>query len=747
MTLMDSVHRYRQDREFEIAEKSESQRERLLEVQGLQAASVSRTAAAAEDAASAVEGLGVEISRMAAVADWAMPSIVEHLALTAERLGGIEQMLANPTETAAAEFYRRGSFALSSGWLEEAETDLLAAVSIYPYNPRTWFNLGVTRQRAGLGQQAADAFGRCARYGLSVAPGLTARAVILSAFNHRAAGDSDGSEQILREYADKLDRCAELHLALGVHHADHDHLVKALVLAPELAADAHAAKAPGLEAAANVVRLMAEGPVQRLRAIERIAADLVDATRHFGMPPEALSVPGTVNFPNGSGEAVFIANGALASAADVVATIAAQIQYEYVRQCSTADSASRDQAKATAEAEFAAGEARIVENWAGVLSEEVVPTSGSSAQAVLAAEQVEQNAARALNEANRNVRQAHQQAQSAQQAAELALTKAHELTEYASERQRRFSSAQEAEQMLRARRAVAEAYRLVDNALESERKATSDAEERLNDFHRSTDPFGLKGRKLAAWEATRAQLEQALEDTRQTSSPGFKAAWEAGRRAEMAAGLDFGDGPRPAFHGPSDDDLNSAALEAEEARQAVEQSTPLLDQGVRAAQQTQARVADARQTVEEFEQQAAEAEAMLAQATDDRRRAAHPDQVWRDALGFVVGLSTGRESGLVLEEIRGRFEVDQRQTVDRLDALQHDLLVLFVEPSRRRAPEALDRSLAATRTVEDAQLRISQVAAVLSTAQDCVEAARQIAAPQPRIIPFDVPDDQWSIDT
>jgi hypothetical protein len=98
-----------------------------------------------------------DIARMSAVADWAVRAIVEQLALTATALGGIAEMLANPTETAAAEFYRRGCHALSSKWLPEAATDLLEAVRLYPYNPLSWFALGIERQRDGQAG-ATDAF-------------------------------------------------------------------------------------------------------------------------------------------------------------------------------------------------------------------------------------------------------------------------------------------------------------------------------------------------------------------------------------------------------------------------------------------------------------------------------------------------------------------------------------------------------------------------------------------------------------
>jgi tetratricopeptide (TPR) repeat protein len=201
--LSDVLDRYRRDRTFEIAEVSERQRERLLDVLGRQGAQAADLARSASHIASATQDIAVDVSRMAAVADWALPAIVEYLTLTAERLGGIEQMLANPAETAAAEFYRNGTYALANGWWDDAVTDLAEAVRLYRYNPRTWFNLGVAQQRHDSAVAAADAYERCARYGVTVESALAARAVLLAAFIHRAAGQITAPEDILGENTPK----------------------------------------------------------------------------------------------------------------------------------------------------------------------------------------------------------------------------------------------------------------------------------------------------------------------------------------------------------------------------------------------------------------------------------------------------------------------------------------------------------------------------------------------------------------
>jgi tetratricopeptide (TPR) repeat protein len=352
MSVQQMLDRYRRDREYEIAEASVRQRERLVNELANQAA--------------ATEDVAMEVSRMAAVADWALPAIVEHLALTAEHLGGVERMLANPTETAAAEFYRRGSFALASGWVEEAEADLSEAVKVYPYNPRTWFNLGVARQRLGSGDSAADAYVRCARYSANNDPALAARAVLLAAFLYRGAESPDLSNGLLREYADKLDRCAELHLSAGVHHNDHDHLVRALVLAPELAADAQAAGAAGTEEAATVVCRMTDGPVRQLHNLEQAAERLIDIAYRAGLQ-SVRPAPAPVDLPADSVDALLLAVAALPSALHAINLLAAEIYDESSALQVTADRANKRRDELQAEASRLAHVAQHMDAQAAII--------------------------------------------------------------------------------------------------------------------------------------------------------------------------------------------------------------------------------------------------------------------------------------------------------------------------------------------------------------------------------------------
>jgi hypothetical protein len=338
VSINDVVARYRRDREYEIAVASERQRDHLIEVLGKQAYEASRGANVLEEMAASVDDLSSDLARVAAVADWALPAIVEHLALTAERVGGMEQMLANPSETAAAELYRRGCFALQSGWTEEAESDLHAAVQQFPYNPKSWFNLGVARQRKGAVIAATDAYRSCARYGLRLDKGLAATAVLMVAFIYRDAGDSESSLRILSEYAQGLASCAELDLALGVHHEQFDSLVRALVLDPGLAADARVGGASRLDAAATDAGNSPEGPFTKLRLLRQIASDLIQEVNGAGIDVGRSVSDPLPAFETGA-DSLLAALNALPEAVSNVALIVGAIEAEVDRRTSACQSA------------------------------------------------------------------------------------------------------------------------------------------------------------------------------------------------------------------------------------------------------------------------------------------------------------------------------------------------------------------------------------------------------------------------
>jgi hypothetical protein len=236
-----------------------------------------RTAASLSAIEWSAESTAADVARLASVVDSAVPAIIDQLAVAAERLGGVEDLLANPSATASAELYRRGSYALAAGWLEEATGDLTRAVETFPYSPLAWFNLGVAHGRQDQTEVAANAFHRCARYGAAKSPDVAASAVLLAASLQRSLGDAEKSAQLLREFVAELDLCAEIHLALAVHHGDRDQLRRALELAPVLAADARVAGAESAERVAAEQCTHRDGPVARLRALEAGVAELLKA--------------------------------------------------------------------------------------------------------------------------------------------------------------------------------------------------------------------------------------------------------------------------------------------------------------------------------------------------------------------------------------------------------------------------------------------------------------------------------------
>jgi hypothetical protein len=261
------------------------------------------------DVSSILGGVESDVARLAAVADQALPAIVEHLALNADRLGGIEQMLANPTETASAEFYRRGSFALASGWVEEAVADLSKAVDTYPYHPKSWFNLGPALERQGSSEAAAEALLRCARYCVAQSKPLAATASLVSAGLYRLIGQPDEALDALRRFLPELNRCAELRLAFAVHHGELSHLSAALELMPMLAADARAAGVPTVEVVAADLCRHADGPVTRLRQLEQAVQALADAGEMEGL--KGFTRPSSVSLPDAGVDALLLAEVSL----------------------------------------------------------------------------------------------------------------------------------------------------------------------------------------------------------------------------------------------------------------------------------------------------------------------------------------------------------------------------------------------------------------------------------------------------
>ncbi|GAA0909653.1 hypothetical protein [Virgisporangium aurantiacum] len=264
--------------------------ERMSAVTGV---GLDRIAESSADVAGRTASIAADVGVLAAVVDASLPAIVSGLAASAERLGNIETALNNPSATAAAEMYRRGSYALASGWLEEAAADLTRSVETFPYMAEAWFNLGTCRYRQGDADKtlAAEAFMRCVRYSMPRTPVLAAGGVLVAAAIYRELGAIERSQEVLAELAGRIDACAEIHLALAVHHSQQAGLRRALELAPHLAEDARAGKLTFADTVAADLCRDGRGLVARMRvltaACDSLAGEAVSAGLNNVAVPQA----------------------------------------------------------------------------------------------------------------------------------------------------------------------------------------------------------------------------------------------------------------------------------------------------------------------------------------------------------------------------------------------------------------------------------------------------------------------------
>lgn len=232
-----------------------------------------------------------------------------------------------PAESKAAELFRRGSHALAAGWLEDAVRDLSRAVSVDydPYHAQSWFNLAVAQQRNGDSERAAEGFMKCVQYSIREEPALAATASLRAAELWRSLGQTDKSAELLRDSVSVLARCAELHLALAVHHGEVDHLRPALELAPLLAEDARAAGSLAVEAVSSELCKDPAGPPARLWAIEKAASTAADTARSLGLSP-VPDVPPRVQLSAAGVDRLVVAAARLPSTAESAVQTAAAIR-------------------------------------------------------------------------------------------------------------------------------------------------------------------------------------------------------------------------------------------------------------------------------------------------------------------------------------------------------------------------------------------------------------------------------------
>jgi len=152
-------------------------------------------------------------------------------------LADIQQLMANPLSTAAAERYRRGLHALREGWYAEAIEEFSASAEQDPFQAPTHFALGVALGANGDPERAVESFGLAERYAGSD-PALVpvrAGAAILGARAANDAGKPELARQIAVRAAEQLPQCAELQLAAAKESGSVELLSSALWTGPELA--------------------------------------------------------------------------------------------------------------------------------------------------------------------------------------------------------------------------------------------------------------------------------------------------------------------------------------------------------------------------------------------------------------------------------------------------------------------------------------------------------------------------------
>ncbi|MGO4597745.1 hypothetical protein [Terrabacter sp. 2RAF25] len=239
--------------------------------------------------ASLIERTNSSIVALAAVNAAGFDAICRQLGETNQLLSGIEQMLANPLSTAAAERYRRGIHALSQEWFEPALKELDAAIAQDPFQALSHFARGLALGSLGRDRDSIAAFRDAILY-TGKDPALLpvlAGAAILAGQVADKLGDRGEALRLLAVAKEKTPNCAEAWLASARLTGSRDELLRALTIAPELAVVAVAGKVP--DAVTVAEQVAAEGPVASMRAaVETLRP--VGLTLHLpASNPEALT--------------------------------------------------------------------------------------------------------------------------------------------------------------------------------------------------------------------------------------------------------------------------------------------------------------------------------------------------------------------------------------------------------------------------------------------------------------------------
>jgi tetratricopeptide (TPR) repeat protein len=237
------------------------------------------------------ERTNASIVALAAVSAAGFESICRALSDTNQLLAGIEQMLANPLSTAAAERYRRGVHALSQEWFEPALKELDASIEQDPFQSLSHFARGLALGALGRNPESFAAFKDAIRF-TGKDPALLpvlAGASILAAQAGEPIGKAMEAAAILDSAITRVPNCPELILARARSSGERRDIRSALLMAPELAIIAVAGNIPNARQVAEDVATDSTGPIVAMRAAARSLSSLGLSTSVPAPAPDAMT--------------------------------------------------------------------------------------------------------------------------------------------------------------------------------------------------------------------------------------------------------------------------------------------------------------------------------------------------------------------------------------------------------------------------------------------------------------------------
>lgn len=239
-----------------------------------------------------LQSINSSITSLAATNAAGFDAICQAIGAQSQLLQGIQELLANPLSTAAAERYRRGLHALSQGWMDHALVEFDAALEQDPFQSLTHFAKGIALGSLGRNAEAVEAFKQAIYFtgrDHSLAP-VKAGAAILGARAASEMADRETASTLLNSAAREVPNCAEVHLALASMNSDRAALERCVALAPELGP---IAVFSGVQSAREVCEVLAADSTSTVAHMRAAAAA---ATQLTETPPPPNSTPELMSF-------------------------------------------------------------------------------------------------------------------------------------------------------------------------------------------------------------------------------------------------------------------------------------------------------------------------------------------------------------------------------------------------------------------------------------------------------------------